>query len=150
MSVENKSGDGDIDFANIQIKEQKARFRKLDTLALDGEILLSDESWDGHSVLVSLKNDVIVQFLKDDTEIAEYLVLEADSVDQTVAARKIASRRITPVDRESMKVFNLAQELKVDMTEMKKALLLVGIRGKDGNSRLSGDQVDRIRKHFSK
>ena len=150
VSVENKSGDGDIDFANIQIKEQKARFRKLDTLALDGEILLSDESWDGHSVLVSLKNDVIVQFLKDDTEIAEYLVLEADSVDQTVAARKIASRRITPVDRESMKVFNLAQELKVDMTEMKKALLLVGIRGKDGNSRLSGDQVDRIRKHFSK
>ena len=152
VSVENKAMGGDIDVANIQIKERKVRFNKLDTPAIDGEIVLTDQSWEGHSVIVSLRGDVIVRFLKDESELAEFLVIEADTVDKNIGSRKVAStsKRVTAIDRDSMKVFDLAQELGVDLPEMKKFMISIGIRGKDGNSRLTGEQVRRIRMRFGK
>ena len=79
-------------------------------------------------------------------------MIEADTVDKNIGSRKVAStsKRVTAIDRDSMKVFDLAQELGVDLPEMKKFMISIGIRGKDGNSRLTGEQVRRIRMRFGK
>jgi len=115
----------------------------------NGEYSCSPDSWKPHGVTISHQGQLIIRLTRDVETLKEFIVLEdptSSSESPKIPPRRTGTSSRTTPRKQGVKVFELASELSTNVNSLKRAFRSLNISpGKDGNSRLTDDEADRVR-----
>lgn len=153
ISLENQET-FDIISINYLTESRMARFGNTSHPLADNQLVWRDEAWDPFWLQITHTNRITLKLGTGSNVIKEFLILDASPDGGSKAGpsgRKASPSSRTTASKQSIKGFDLANELGVSVQVLRSAFVLVGINPrKDGNTRLTAEEAERLRVHFKR
>jgi len=153
ISLENQDT-FDIVSINYLTESRTARFDNASHPLANDQLVWRDKAWDPVWLQITHANQLTLKLGIGSNVLKEFLILDASPDAGPTASptgRKTPPSSRTTASKQSIKGFDLANELGVPVQLLRSAFVLVGINPrKDGNTRLTAEEAERLRVHFKK